>query len=303
MYKTKLCLGINPSFCEDIKKQLDIIKATGFEAVFFGYRSDTPENIRYARQIGLEIQSIHAPFGGCADLWEGTEKKAREFTEKLLDCVKMCAENDVPLMVSHAYIGFDEHGEPNERGLTYYGRVIEEAKRLGIRIGFENTEGEEFLDAILTRFTDYDNVGFNWDTGHELCYNHASDMPGKYPGRLFGTHLNDNLGVKDFNGKIYWTDDLHLLLARELERAQPVAGGLHGDVFVVDQGVDQGAALVFKVHLLGQVGRAQADALLDRAALGGLLAEQDAQQGGLARAVVAQNGDPLAVADVERYIL
>lgn len=211
MYKTKLCLGINPSFCEDIKKQLDIIKATGFEAVFFGYRSDTPENIRYARQIGLEIQSIHAPFGGCADLWEGTEKKAREFTEKLLDCVKMCAENDVPLMVSHAYIGFDEHGEPNERGLTYYGRVIEEAKRLGIRIGFENTEGEEFLDAILTRFTDYDNVGFNWDTGHELCYNHASDMPGKYPGRLFGTHLNDNLGVKDFNGKIYWTDDLHLL--------------------------------------------------------------------------------------------
>ena len=25
------------------------------------------------------------------------------------------------------------------------------------------------------------------------------------------THLNDNLGISRFDGKIYWTDDLHLL--------------------------------------------------------------------------------------------
>lgn len=211
MYKTKLCLGINPAFCEDINKQLDIIKETGFEAVFFPYHPQTPEHIKYARSIGLEIQSIHAPFGGCADLWEGTDEEAEEFVRKLIDCVEMCKENEVPLMVSHAYIGFDEHGTPNERGLGYYGRVIEAADKAGIKIGFENTEGEEFLDAILTRFADHKNVGFNWDTGHEMCYNFSADMPGKYPGRLFGTHLNDNLGIKDPDGKIFWTDDLHLL--------------------------------------------------------------------------------------------
>lgn len=211
MFHTKLCLGINPDFCKDIKRQLDIIKDTGFECVFFPYRDQTPEHIAYAKSIGLEVQSVHAPFGGCADLWEGTDEEAESFTADLLACVRMCAENGVELMVSHAYIGFGEHGQPNERGLAYYGRVIEEAKRLGVKIGFENTEGEEFLDAILTRFAGYDNVGFNWDTGHELCYNHAADMPGKYPGRLFGTHLNDNLGVKDYEGKIFWTDDLHLL--------------------------------------------------------------------------------------------
>ncbi|MBQ8026498.1 MAG: hypothetical protein IJ261_00110, partial [Clostridia bacterium] len=32
-----------------------------------------------------------------------------------------------------------------------------------------------------------------------------------YGDRLIATHLNDNLGIKDFEGKIYWHDDLHLL--------------------------------------------------------------------------------------------
>ena len=32
-----------------------------------------------------------------------------------------------------------------------------------------------------------------------------------YGDRLFATHINDNLGIKDYNGKIFWTDDLHLL--------------------------------------------------------------------------------------------
>ena len=37
---------------------------------------------------------------------------------------------------------------------------------------------------------------------------------------------------------------LHLLLARELERTQPVARHLHGHVLVVDQRVDQVAVRV-----------------------------------------------------------
>lgn len=211
MYKHKLCLGINPQFCDDIRRQLDIIKETGFECVFFPYVPQTPGNIQYAKSIGLEIQSVHAPFGGCRDLWDGSDEDAEEFIGKLLDCVHMCAENSVPLMVSHVYIGFDEHPLQNERGLVYFGRVIDEAEKCGVKIAFENTEGEEFLDAVLTRFKDRKNVGFCWDTGHEMCYNFSADMPGKYADRLFSTHLNDNLGIKDIKGKIFWHDDLHLL--------------------------------------------------------------------------------------------
>ena len=36
-------------------------------------------------------------------------------------------------------------------------------------------------------------------------------MTALYGDRLFCTHINDNLGISDFGGRIYWTDDLHLL--------------------------------------------------------------------------------------------
>ena len=72
------------------------------------------------------------------------------------------------------------------------------------------------------------NVGFCWDSGHEMCYNHSKDMLALYGDRLLGTHLNDNLGIRDFGGKITYIDDLHLLpfdgiadwddIARRLDR-------------------------------------------------------------------------------------
>ena len=57
----------------------------------------------------------------------------------------------------------------------------------------------------------YDNVGFCWDSGHEQCYNRGKDMLGLYGSKLIATHLNDNLGISDNEGRIFWTDDLHLL--------------------------------------------------------------------------------------------
>ena len=44
-----------------------------------------------------------------------------------------------------------------------------------------------------------------------MCYNHSKDMLALYGDRLIATHLNDNLGVRDFGGKITYIDDLHLL--------------------------------------------------------------------------------------------
>ena len=37
------------------------------------------------------------------------------------------------------------------------------------------------------------------------------DLVAKYGDKLIATHLNDNLGIKDENGRIFWHDDLHLL--------------------------------------------------------------------------------------------
>ena len=92
-----------------------------------------------------------------------------------------------------------------------FGRVVREAEKLGVKIALENTEGEEYLAALMDAFSGCSAVGFCWDTGHELCYNYGKDMMALYGDRLLGTHLNDNLGIRDHGGRIFWHDDLHLL--------------------------------------------------------------------------------------------
>lgn len=88
---------------------------------------------------------------------------------------------------------------------------VHEAENLGVKVAFENTEGEEYLAAVMERFKDSPAVGFCWDTGHEMCYNHSKDMLSLYGDKLIATHINDNLGIRDFDGNITWIDDLHLL--------------------------------------------------------------------------------------------
>ena len=80
-----------------------------------------------------------------------------------------------------------------------------------MKIAFENTEGEEYLTALMNAFKNDPSVGFCWDTGHEMCYNHSKDMLSLYGDKLICTHLNDNLGIRNYEGKITYLDDLHLL--------------------------------------------------------------------------------------------
>lgn len=194
-----------------IEEQIRLFKKIGFEGFFTCY--DGAENIRKYRQVADEIgmiyQSVHAPFLTMDKMWERS-READEAVSLLSECVRACGENDVPIMVAHVYIGFDKD-TPTEEGLENFGKVIAVAEECGVKIAFENTEGEGYLAAIMERFKTSPAVGFCWDTGHEMCYNHSQDMLALYGDRLIATHINDNLGIKDFDGKITPRDDLHLL--------------------------------------------------------------------------------------------
>ncbi len=213
MWKQKLCLSANFEGTLDIKDQIILFRKSGFEAFFTDWKPDMPvkEYAQLADELGMTYQSIHAPFGKAAVMWHGDEAQADAAVDELIECVHSCAECGVEIMVSHAYIGFDDNRKPTPIGLERFGRVVEEAKKCSVKIAFENTEGEEYLAALLEHFKDYDNVGFCWDSGHEMCYNYSKDMLALYGDRLIATHLNDNLGISDFGGRIFWTDDLHLL--------------------------------------------------------------------------------------------
>lgn len=211
MYRALLGMGTNGHFGVSEEEQIRLFKQVGFEAFFTGWEKgmDLERICDTAKQEGMIYAFIHAPFTKMADMWTDSEK-AKVAVEELIDCVRDCAKYGVPVMVAHAFIGFEDHS-PNEYGLKNFGKVVEEAKRLSVKIAFENTEGEEYLAALMDHFRGCETVGFCWDTGHEMCYNYGKDMMALYGDRLLCTHLNDNLGIKDYSGRITWIDDLHLL--------------------------------------------------------------------------------------------
>ncbi len=104
-------------------------------------------------------QSVHAPFANAAKMWKNDDE-AEMAVNELLNCVRDCAESNVPIMVAHTYIGFETSTGPNEAGIENFGRVIEEAAKNNVKIAFENTEGEEYLAALMKAFSKYENVGF-----------------------------------------------------------------------------------------------------------------------------------------------
>jgi sugar phosphate isomerase/epimerase len=143
-------------------------------------------------------------------------ENADEAISDLIKSVDACARFGIPIVVMHAFIGFDKPASDVPEnffdiGIKNYRAVFEHARELGVKVAIENTEGEEYLAALMENSRDFENVGFCWDTGHEMCYNFNRDMTALYGDRLLVTHLNDNLGVRDFEGDITWYDDLHLL--------------------------------------------------------------------------------------------
>ena len=213
MYRHLMAMGTSEAYGVPIDEQIRLLKKTGFEGFFTPWKKEYPVNewAALARELGMIYQSIHAPFGGVADLWRSDKEKAQAAENELIDCIHSCSENGVGLMISHCYIGFDGNVDITEEGLSRYGRIIDEAERCGVNIAFENTEGEEYLFALLDRYGDRKNVGFCLDTGHEMCYNFGKNLLEFFGDKLIATHINDNLGIKDYNGKIFWHDDLHLL--------------------------------------------------------------------------------------------
>lgn len=207
-----LCINLGAYVGASCTEQLDAIRAAGFDGYFMSY-SDEPTMracAAHAKELGLYLQSIHAPFSHVCDLWHGTKEEAQRELDRLLDCLRITADLGATLMVVHPFIGFERH-EPTAQGLSYFEQLVAAAEKAGVRLAFENVEGIEYLHAVMAHFAGRSSVGFCWDTGHALCYNGDCDPMADYQSRLMGTHLNDNLGVHDRAGKITWLDDLHLL--------------------------------------------------------------------------------------------
>lgn len=210
MWKQKLSISVGGAPDAAL---LTLLKQTGFDAVSPVWHPAFDEKAvcEAAQAAGLVLQSLHAPFGSCDKLWSADAAVCADALAEQLAALEACARCGIPVLVAHTWIGFAYTFDAEKLYFGNFDALVARAKELGVKIAFENTEGESYLAMLMDAFKDSPSVGFCWDTGHEMCYNHSKDMLSLYGDRLIATHLNDNLGIKDYGGEIIWTDDLHLL--------------------------------------------------------------------------------------------
>lgn len=213
MWKQKTGISVSNSYGVPVPELVRLVGRTGFDAVSPEWEEDDDfaETAEAARESGLAIQSLHGPFDVAAKMWSADTDDSEEAMSKLLLSLETCKQYSIPVMVVHVWMGFDNIPAPNSEGFENFGKLVKKAEEYGVKIAFENTEGDELLFALMEHFDGNGNVGFCWDSGHEMCYNHSMDLLARFGDRLIMTHLNDNLGISRFDGKTYWTDDLHLL--------------------------------------------------------------------------------------------
>lgn len=213
-YNKNLCLALGMQLETPIQKQPELLKNAGFTAFAFDKLKNSDSTlsesiIRAGEGVGLKCEYIHAPFYGMDDIWhDESGELARIMLSDLYSTIDECYTFGVKYAVIHAVIGMDNHN-PTQLGLERLDDIVAYAVKKGVFLAFENTEGEEYLEAIMKRYADVGNVGFCFDSGHEMCYNYSRDILGKYADRLFVTHLNDNMGMT--GDELTFYDDSHLL--------------------------------------------------------------------------------------------
>ena len=213
MWKQKVSVSVGNGYTIPSKDVIEMVGKIGFEVVSLSLSNGADINklAQTAKNCGLTVQSLHAPITNAAAMWSPDSAVSAPGLAELMHVLDLCAENQIPIMVAHVWIGFNYTFDAQNLYFANYDAVVARATELGVKVAFENTEGEEYLYALMDRYKGNDTVGFCWDSGHEMCYNRSKPLLKDFGDRLLMTHLNDNLGIRDFGGKMTSRDDLHLL--------------------------------------------------------------------------------------------
>lgn len=135
-------------------------------------------------------------------------------TDEYIKDLDLMKEKQIDMIVMH----LTTHREAptyNEIGLERIKKIVKHAKKLGIKIAFENTRKQGYLEYVLGNIKD-ENVGVCFDSGH--CHVHFNDEFDYelFRDRYFAVHLHDNdktddLHLLPFDGTIDWDNVLSKL--------------------------------------------------------------------------------------------
>lgn len=209
------------------EETIKTVKEAGFKNVFLqwynlDWKCKQEQQLKLARELGLNVIFIHLGYQGINDLWL-PGKKGDELIEGYKKDIQLAKENNIPMVIMHLTSG-KEAPNYDEVGLTRIQTLCDYAETLGIKIAFENTKIKGYLEYILTNIKNK-NIGICYDSGH--CHVHFKD---EFPyelskNRILAAHLHDNdqsddLHLLPFDGTIDWTKVMKKL--KECEYQGPI---------------------------------------------------------------------------------
>lgn len=221
-----------PGYGEPFEKRAEAVAASGFDGIALSFEKDiahletSPVNqLRVAEALHLPVTQVHLTGEGMNAIWLDGESgdKMRDRTVEELHLLK---DLGLSLGVIHVTWGLERpRNAPNEKGLSRFASIAEEAEKLGVTVALENSVFSDCVAYLLDRI-DAPHLGLCFDSGHANAFTPEYDYFEKYAARLKAMHLHDNDGTRDahsvpFDGKVDWQK-----VCRSLALTEAGRGGL-----------------------------------------------------------------------------
>ncbi len=255
------------------------LKAEGVTAIEAGYHffvtypeSVVERNAQLFRQAGIQIWSVHAPFGDAHNLShldEPTRRRGVEYHKYVLERIALAGAS---MAIIHP--GADAGEEEIPRMIPLLLDSLEEllpvAERLGVRLGLENMlphhPGSDFQELRQV----VEEIGSEWlgvcfDTGHAHVAGGVKEGMEVLKDFIITFHLADNDSTRDMHlqppyGTIPWDDFLNVFQTMDFQdpivvEARPWRGDGYGQLRREVTALFEGRVL--KVDINGAVARVQ----------------------------------------------
>lgn len=189
------------------------IKNAGFDGVFLqwfnkDWEYSQEEQLNLCRKLGLEVVFVHLGYKGINDIWVDGEMGDNLVNYYLKD-LDVCFANKIDMVVMHITAS-KVAPEPSLIGIKRIQKILDYAKKLNIKIAFENTKIFGYLEYLFEHIKN-DNAGICFDAGH--CHCHFDDKFSweMFENKIFALHLHDNDKSSDshllpFDGTINWEE-------------------------------------------------------------------------------------------------
>jgi len=187
-----------------LKQRLKLIKQAGFtttclwfgneEQMFHDGLADQMADL--ARDQGLVIDNVHAPYEHVNLLWSESSKENETVRIELTNSLLYCSKHKIPVAVLHITEGY--HPPPiTKNGLKIIQDLVGQAESLGITIAIENTRRPDYIDTIFSNIQS-NNLGFCYDSSHDFLPGQSKgNILKRWSSLLLTTHLSDNKGIND----------------------------------------------------------------------------------------------------------